>query len=86
MIYVGVEFVDHYNDRRREFIALVPYEETDSDSIAYDGGLTQEFDDWVEDGVGPDWVEEEKEEYYESCEWFWWFLDEDEVEEIRNKE
>ena len=79
MIYIGVEFVDHMQYRNKEFWAIVPYEETDMDQIACDGGLLQEFDDWVEDGVNPDWSEEEEQEYYESCEWFWWPLDDEEI-------
>ena len=82
MVYIGVEHVDHYNNRRKKFIALVPYELTDEKDIPFDGGLYQEFDDFVEDGLNPDWTEEQKEEYYELCEWFWWFLDDDEIAEI----
>ena len=57
----------------------------DMDPIAYDGGLCQEFDDWVEDGVDPEWTKEQKEEYYEQCEWWWWPLDDEEIKEFEER-
>lgn len=84
MVYIGVEFVDHMQYRSKEFWAIVPYEETDMDPIGYDGGLTQTFNEWVEDGINPDWSDEEKQEYYESCEWFWWPLDDEEIAEYKS--
>ena len=44
--------------------------------------LCEEFEAWVEDGVDPEWTDEQKEGYYENCDWLWWYLDDDEIEAI----
>lgn len=82
MIYIGVEFRDNLRGRTHEFWALVPYDETNSDSeIPFDAMLCDEFDQWVEDNVDPEWNEEQKQDYYERCDWVWWYLDDKEIEE-----
>ena len=86
MVYIGVEFKDKLRGRTREFWALVPYDETDVDNeIAFDPMICDEFEDWVEDGVDPEWTEEQKEDYYENCNWFWWYLDDEEIEEYEER-
>ena len=82
MVYIGVEFIDEVNDRRREFWAKLPYGNTDADNeIPFDAGLYHEFDEWVDDGEDPDWTEEARDEYHDGCNWFWWYLDDEEIKE-----
>lgn len=86
MVYIGVEFRDKFKGRTREFWAIVPYDETNSDNeIPFDPMLCDEFEDWVEDGVDPEWTEEQKEDYYEKCDWLWWYLDDEEIEEYNKR-
>lgn len=86
MVYIGVEFRDNFRSRTREFWALVPYDETNSDNeIPFDAMLCDEFDQWVEDGVDPEWTDEQKEGYYENCDWAWWYLDDEEIEEYKER-
>ena len=83
MVYVGVEFRDNLRGHTHEFWALVPYEQTNSEEdIPFDEMLCEEFEAWVEDRVDPEWTEEQKENYYEQCDWVWWYLDDDEIEAI----
>lgn len=82
MVYIGVEFRDKLRYHTHEFWALVPYEKANAEEeILIDEMLCDEFDQWVEDGVDPEWNEEQKEEYYEGCDWVWWYLDDKEIEE-----
>ena len=86
MVYIGVEFKDNLRGRTREFWAIVPYDETNSDDeIPFDPMLCDEFEEWYEDGVDPEWTEEQKEEYYKHCEWWWWYLDDEEIEEYKER-
>lgn len=86
MIYIGVEFRDKFRGRTREFWAIVPYDETNSDDeIPFDAMLCDEFDEWVEDGIDPEWDEERKARYYEECDWVWWYLDDEEIEEYKTR-
>ena len=86
MVYIGVEFRDKFRGRTREFWALVPYEQTDAEEeIPFDAMLCDEFDEWVEDGVDPEWTDEQKEGYYENCDWLWWYLDDEEIEEYKER-
>ena len=85
MTYIGVEFIDHKQNRKRNFWALVSYERIDIELVNYDGGLIQEFDDWVEDGLNPEWTREEKQEYYKQCEWFWRPLVEEEIKQYKER-
>ena len=86
MVYIGVEFKDNLRGRTREFWALVPYDETNSDDeIPFDPMLCDEFKEWFEDGVDPKWTEEQKEEYYKYCEWWWWYLDDEEIKEYKER-
>ena len=86
MVYVGVEFRDNLRGRTREFWAMLPYEQTyEEEEIPFDAMLCDEFDEWVEDGVDPEWSEEQKESYYERCDWVWWYLDDDEIEEYEER-
>jgi hypothetical protein len=86
MIYIGVEFRDKFRGRTREFWAIVPYDITNSDDeIPFDAMLCDEFDEWVEDGVDPEWDEERKARYYEECDWLWWYLDDEEIEEYKTR-
>ncbi len=86
MVYIGVEFKDNLRGRTREFWAIVPYDETNSDDeIPFDPMLCDEFEEWYEDGVDPEWTEEQKEEYYKHCEWWWWYLDDEEIEEYKTR-
>ena len=86
MIYIGVEFRDNFRGCTREFWAIVPYDKTNSDDeIPFDAMLCDEFDEWVEDGVDPEWDEERKARYYEECDWVWWYLDDEEIEEYKRR-
>ena len=86
MVYIGVELRDNLRNRTYEFWALVPYDETNSDDeIPFDQMLCDEFDEWVEDGVDPEWTDEQKESYYENCDWVWWYLDDEEIEEYKER-
>lgn len=86
MIYIGVEFRDKFRGRTREFWAIVPYDTTNSDDeIPFDAMLCDEFEEWVEDGVDPEWDEERKARYYEECDWVWWYLDDEEIEEYKTR-
>ena len=86
MIYVGVEFRDNLRGRTREFWAMIPYEQTNSEEgIPFDAVLCEEFEEWVEDNVDLEWTEEQKERYYEECDWVWWYLDDDEIEEYEER-
>ena len=86
MVYIGVEFKDNLRGRTREFWAIVPYDETNSDDeIPFDPMLCDEFEEWYEDGVDPEWTEEQKEEYHKHCEWWWWYLDDEEIEEYKER-
>ena len=61
MVYVGVEFRDNLRGRTREFWAMLPYEQTyEEEVVAFDQILCNEFDEWVEDGVDPEWTDEQK--------------------------
>ena len=86
MVYVGVEFRDNLRGRTREFWAMLPYEQTyEEEVVAFDQMLCEEFDEWVEDGVDPEWSDEQKEDYYERCNWVWWYLDDDEIKEYEER-
>ena len=89
MVYVGVEFRDNLRGRTREFWAMIPYEQTNSEEeIPFDAVLCEEFEEWVEDGVDPEWNDRQLERYYENCDWLWWYLDDEEIkmyEERSNK-
>ena len=78
MVYIGVEFRDNLKGRTRELWAVVPYDKTNADDeISFDPMLCDDFDEWVEDGIDPEWTEEQKENYYERCDWVWWYLDDE---------
>lgn len=84
MVYVGVEFRDNLRSRTREFWAILPYEQAgEEEEIPFDAMLCDEFDQWVEDNVDPEWNEEQKQDYYERCDWVWWYLDDEEIEEYK---
>lgn len=86
MIYIGVEFRDNFRGRTHELWAIVPYDETNSDDeIPFDQMLCDEFEQWVEDGVDPEWSEERRARYYEECDWVWWYLDDEEIEEYKTR-
>lgn len=86
MIYIGVEFRDNLRSRTREFWAIVPYDTTNSDNEnPFDPMICDEFEDWVEDGVDSKWTEEQKEDYYENCDWLWWYLNDEEIEEYKER-
>lgn len=86
MVYIGVEFRDNLRGRTREFWAMMPYEQTNSEEeVPFDAVLCDEFDQWVEDNVDPEWDEEQKQTYYEQCDWVWWYLDDEEIEEYKTR-
>ena len=86
MVYIGVEFRDSFRGRTREFWAMLPYEQTyEEEVIAFDTILCEEFDQWVEDGVDSEWTDEQKEGYYENCDWLWWYLDDEEIKEYEER-
>jgi hypothetical protein len=86
MVYVGVEFRDNLRGRTREFWTMMPYEQTNSEEeIPFDAMLCEEFEEWVEDNIDPEWTEEQKEAYYEKCDWVWWYLDDEEIEEYEDR-
>lgn len=86
MVYIGVEFRDKLKGRTRKLWAVVPYDTTNADEeIPFDPMLCDEFEDWVEDGVDPEWTEEQKEDHYENCDWLWWYLDDEEIEEYNKR-
>ena len=86
MVYVGVEFRDNLRSRTREFWAILPYEQTNlEEKIPFDAMLCDEFDQWVEDNVDPEWNEEQRQDYYEKCDWVWWYLDDEEIEEYKSR-
>lgn len=86
MVHIGVEFRDDFRGRTREFWAKLPYDKTNSDNeVPFDYMLCEEFDQWVEDGVDPEWTDEQKEGYYDKCYWIWWYLDDKEIEEYNTR-
>ena len=74
MKYVEVEFSDATNAR----LVYGQYEFSDEiswDDIPFIDRICVDFENFIDKGVNPEWSEEEKNAYYDSCEWFWWPID-----------
>ena len=77
MMYIEVERIDHAHDRYEyEQYALPTL--TDPDDIPFLAKLCDDFDAFVKEGQESDYTEDQLDEYLESCEWFWYEIEEDE--------
>lgn len=86
MVYIGVEFRDKFRGRTANFgqqyhMSKLMQKRKSPSTQCYATSLMN----GVEDGVDPEWTDEQKEGYYENCDWLWWYLDDEEIEEYKER-